>query len=214
MSQPKTTLILFAVKEEAKFFGPLAASRPELRILLTGMGRRNAERTTRAALQELRPELVLSAGFAGGLRPGLVSGAVLFDATDKALATRLKDAGAEPGRFHCGERVASTVAEKQTLWQSTGADAVEMESQIICGICQAQGIAHATVRVILDPAEEDLPLDFNRLMTPDQRLDGRKLALELMKSPGKVAALMRLRKQSEAAAKKLAEVLWRAVEAK
>jgi adenosylhomocysteine nucleosidase len=202
------TLVCFAVKEEATFFASSAGNRPELKVLITGMGRRNAEKAFKAALQKGRPDLVITAGFAGGLRPGLASGVVLF-ALDNAAAleSALVSAGAQPGRFHCAERVAATAREKQSLWQTTGADAVEMESKVICELCRAEGIACATVRVILDPAEEDLPLDFNLLMTDDQRLDGTKLALALVKSPAKVSALLRLRKQSEAAARKLAEVL-------
>ena len=52
------------------------------------------------------------------------------------------------------------------------------------------------MRVILDTANEDLPLDFNQLMTADQKMSYGKLALALVKSPGKVGALLRLQKQS------------------
>lgn len=207
MTVPASTLVCFAVKEEAKFFTALAASRPHVRVLLTGMGRQNAERTIRAALSPEPPRLVLSAGFAGGLRPGLTTGAVVFQTDDEALGKLLAEAGAQPGRFHCGERVATTTAEKRALWQTTRADAVEMESQVIGGVCKQNSLSSATVRVILDVAEQDLPLDFNRIMTTDLRVDSAKLAVALAKSPGRIPALLRLRKQSEEAARKLAEVL-------
>lgn len=208
MSQSPVTLVCFAVKEEAAPFRKLAGSRPGLKVLLTGMGPRNAEQAVRAALAVERPGLVLSCGLAGGLRPDLAAGTVLF-ATDEGtgLVPALVAVGARPGRFHSTDRVVSTSVEKRALWLSTGADAVEMESESIGAVCREQKIPSAVVRVILDTADEDLPLDFNLLRTPDWRLDGRKLTLVLLKSPGKMGALLRLRKQTRSAAEKLAEAL-------
>jgi hypothetical protein len=65
------------------------------------------------------------------------------------------------------------------------------------------------VRVILDTANEDLPLDFNQLMTIRQKMSFGKLSLAVAKSPGKIVALRRLQKQAGAAARRLAEVLAR-----
>lgn len=204
----KSTLVCFAVKEEAADFKRLAGRAPHLRIVLTGMGQRNAERAIRAALATGLPNLVLSSGFAGGLNPGLATGTVIFTAgSETGLTPALLAAGAQPARFHCAERVVSTAEQKRTLRQTTGADAVEMESQIICAVCREQNIPSAIVRVVLDTADGDLPLDFNQLMTSDQRLDPRKLALALVKSPARIPALLRLQKQARVASLKLAEVL-------
>ncbi len=111
------------------------------------------------------------------------------------------------GRFMFSTRVATTAEEKRALWEESKADAVEMESQTICVICREQGIPSATVRVVLDTAARDLPLDFNQLMTADQRMSYGKLALALVRSPGKIEALLQLQKQSRSAAEKLADVL-------
>jgi hypothetical protein len=84
-----------------------------------------------------------------------------------------------------------------------------MESQPIRDVCREQRILSATVRVIQDTAQEDLPLDFNQLLTPEQEMSYAKLALALLKSPGKVGALVRLQKHTQLAARELAEVLAR-----
>jgi adenosylhomocysteine nucleosidase len=200
----------FAVKEEARAFQRLVRGRADLRVILVGVGRRNAARAIRAELTKERPELVLSCGFAGGLKPELAMGTVVFAAEpNTGLEPRLLAAGAESARFHCADRVATTAEEKRALRARTGADAVEMESESVCGVCREEGIPSATVRVILDTAGEDLPLDFNRLMTAGQEMSYGKLTVALMKSPGKVGALLRLQQQSVAAAEKLAEVLAR-----
>lgn len=211
MNDLPDTLVCFAVKEESKpFLRTNAAQRA--RLLLTGMGAANAQRAIRAELARATPRRVLSAGFAGGLAPGLAMGTVVFSSPDEELARSLQSAGALSARFHCTERVATTALEKRALREQTGADAVEMESAIICGVCGRQGIANATVRVILDIATEDLPLDFNTLMNTRQELAPGKLGLALLRQPQKIPALLRLQRRSAAAAEALAQVLTRAIE--
>jgi len=206
------TLVCFALRREAAPFAKSAAARPRLRTLITGVGWDNAARKVRAALAAERPQLVLSCGFAGGLNPDLPAGAVLFAAdAETGLGPALLAAGARPARFHCARQAACTAASKRAAWAATSADAVEMESHVIHTLCHQQRVPCATVRVILDAASEDLPLDFNLLMTPDQRLDPLKLALTLVKSPAKVRALLRLGSQSRRAAGQLAGVLARAL---
>jgi adenosylhomocysteine nucleosidase len=208
MTQAPELVVCFAVKEEARYFDPAAVSGRKTGVLLTGMGRRNAEKAIAQLLREGTRSLVLSCGFAGALRPGLTRGTILFTSEGQTgLEKALLSAGAQPGRFYCADKVATTAEQKRELWQMTGADAVEMESEVICQVCRGRSIPHATVRVILDEAEEDLPLDFNKLLTADQRLSYRKLLLALLKSPAKVKRLLVLQKHSADAARKLAAVV-------
>ena len=89
----------------------------------------------------------------------------------------------------------------------TGADAVEMESEVIHAVCRECGIPCATVRVISDAASENLPLDFNALAKPDLSLDYGKLAWAVARSPGKIGALLKLQKRTRFAAERLADTL-------
>ena len=200
------TLVCFAVLEEAAPFRRLRV--PGVEILVTQMGQAIAGRRFLERLLGGSPGRVLTCGFAGGLNPGLRSGTVVFDADPGLpLASRLEAAGAVEARFLCTERVAVTVGEKSALRASSGADAVEMESGVIRGICRERGIPAATIRVISDEAGEDLPVDFNALMRPDGRLDFPRLILTLLGSPGRISGMIRLGRTTSHAARALAKVL-------
>jgi len=200
-------LVCFALKEEAAPFRKIAAEKLGVSILITGIGRQNAEKSLREFLATNSPNLVLTCGFAGGLNPKLKLGDVVFETSDEKLRAKLLATGATPAEFFCAGRIATTVAEKKLFRDETGCDAVEMESEAIIWICLKHDVPCATVRVISDTANEDLPLDFNALVKPDLSLDYGKLALAVAKSPGKIGALMRLQKQTQFAAERLAEVL-------
>lgn len=204
------TLVCFALKEEAAPFRRLVAGQSDPRVLVVGIGRQNAERSIRNCLNDqrpARPQWVLTAGFAGGLDPALKIGDVRFETDDDRLRSRLSAAGARPAVFFCGDRIATTVAEKEKLRRETGADAVEMESAAIQAVCREHAIPCATVRVISDTAGEDLPLDFNALAKPDKSLDFGKLAWAIACAPGKIGALMELQKKTSFAARQLAQVI-------
>lgn len=197
-------LVCFAVKEE----GPHFPVPPHCAAIVTGMGRRNAVERVREELADWEPRLVLTCGFAGALNPELPVGTVLFEGDPGLLLdAKLESLGARTGSFHCAKRVAVTAAEKEELWRTTGADAVEMESAVIRTLCRERGIPSATLRVISDAAGEDLPLDFNALMTGHDRISYWRLTWQLMKSPHRVPLLMRLQRQTRFAAARLNGVL-------
>jgi adenosylhomocysteine nucleosidase len=231
-------LVCFALKEEAAPFRKMAAGKSGISILITGIGRRNAEKSLREFLATNSPELVLTCGFAGALNPDLKPGEVVFELTDRRgefhepqtekesgarnalpsessspLREKLLAAGAKPAKFFCADHIATTAVEKKKSRAETGVDAVEMESGAIHAICRERGIPCATIRVISDTANEDLPLDFNALSKPDLSLDYGKLAWAIARSPGKISALLKLQKQTRFAAERLASVLEKIVSA-
>lgn len=201
-------LVCFAVKEEAAFAYPLSMTRGGRDMLITGMGRRNTSEQFHKALERLLPERVLTCGFAGALNPSLKIGDVLYDQDfDAGFAEKLEALGARPGTFYCSTRVAVTVAEKAELRRTTGADAVEMESSVIRTLCRERKIPSATIRVISDTANEDLPLDFNLLMTSQQKISLPKLMFALVRSPQKIPRLMHLQSNTRIAARNLAAMV-------
>ncbi len=204
----RSTLVCFAVKEEAAALRQALDDRSAVDIQLTGIGRPYAERAIRQLLDRGKPAIVLTCGFAGALDPRLGVGDVVFEADPESnLDEALRSLGASPAKFHCSARVAATAAEKAELRRATGADAVEMESSVIRAICRERGIPSATVRVISDVAAKDLPLDFNQLLGDDGNISILKLAGALLRSPDRIPRLLELQRDTRLAARRLAEVL-------
>lgn len=224
-----TTLLFFAVPEEARPFirrwertrgvpatrrhgpglGAWTLAPDGVVVRVTGMGARNARRVGGEALAGHGGfTQVITAGFAGGLDPALRCGTVIFDAEPGVAGTdQWRAAGARPGRFVEVSRVAVHPADKARLRTESGADAVEMESSTLRSLARAQGIPSATVRVISDPADESLPLDFNGLMTPDDRIHFGRLAWAIARSPAALPRLLAFQRATAAAAQALARVL-------
>lgn len=211
-SAPQSILVCFAVPEEAGPFQQRVSKtkHPSLEVMVTGMGGTHARNAMLDRLRSPRahPRIVLTCGFAGGLNPALPRGTIIHDSDpDAGLEEALVGAGSQPACFFCATRVAVTAAEKANLRRTTGADVVEMESGIIRQLCRERGVPSATVRAVSDAANDDLPVDFNQLMTPDMRVHFGKLAAVLIRSPGTIAGLLRLRRSTVDAAQRLATVL-------
>ena len=203
------TLVCFAVKQEARSFQKLIRKSQSAKILVTGIGMGNAEKSLRFALKSPLPKRIFLSGFAGALNPELQVGTLLFDArsTPSNWVEQLRECGAKPATFLSSDRIAITAAEKRDHFFQSGCDAIEMESKTISEICTRNGIECITLRVISDAASEDLPVDFNALMTSDRRLSPVRLAWALAKAPQTIPALLRLGKNSAHAAAKLALAL-------
>lgn len=205
---PAELLVCFAVREEARFFLPGSSKFRPCQVWITGMGRRNALEGIRQACEVVRPRRVLTCGFAGGLNPALRVGTVIFDQDfDAGFEESLTRLGAVKATFHCARRVAVTAEEKHALWTSTNADAVEMESSVIRSVCRELKIPSATVRIISDSADQDMPLDFNSLMTSDDQISYFRLAASLLAAPNRIPRLIEFQRQTILAARGLGAML-------
>lgn len=205
-TRPCRILVCFAVRQEAAVFQRSCPD--DVATLITGMGPGPAAAAAETALAQHRPRLLVTAGFAGALRPGLPAGTVLFDAdADFPFVDALRAAGARPATFFTQARVATTAREKRELHAASHADAVEMESGVIRSMCRDRGVPAATVRVISDEAEEDLPLDFNAFMTEAGTLAPGRMAAGILRRPASIPGLMRLGRRTAAAAEALGRVL-------
>jgi adenosylhomocysteine nucleosidase len=188
-----------------------------VRVVLTGMGAASASQAVRWALASAS-DLCVSSGFAGGLRPDLRVREVLAArvvlraeeelavASDRDLLAAARDAGArQVDRFLTSERLITTAAEKRSLAQE--ADAVEMESFVILAEAARHGVRAVAVRAASDAAETSLAYDFARARDERGQIRISALLPMVFAKPSGIPALLRLARDSRAAARDLAEFL-------
>lgn len=204
-------LVFFAMPDEARPFQARASEVLGVRIVVTGMGRHHAIEACQAALASHQPKWVITSGFAGGLDPSLHTGDVVFDADPSFPQCSALSRMARPTKFLCVDQILTTARAKADARSSTDAGAVDMESEYIRTLSAKRGIPSATIRVISDTAQEDMPLDFNALMTADHRLNIFKLATSIVRRPSTIPALWRFGQQTRRCAKNLAHCLMEVV---
>lgn len=168
-------------------------------------------------------DLCITTGFAGALRPEyqvadiLVAREIVADeARAKVFGTRIKstqrllDAAASCGakvvdRFYSSPTAIRTAQEKAALGDF--ADAVEMESFEVLSEALAWMTEGVAVRVVSDTVNEDLPLDFSRVVNGGGEISIGRLAGQIARKPSAIPGLVRLGKRSGDAAKRLADFL-------
>jgi hopanoid-associated phosphorylase len=144
---------------------------------------------------------IISFGCAGALDPGLAPGTCVlatgvqtadgFLCADAAwlgsLARRLPDA--VHGELLGLDAPLLTARDKASLWRSSGACAVDMESHAAALVAQRHGLPFAACRVVLDPAWRSVP----QVVLAGMRADGGTalgpLLRALAAAPGELGPL-------------------------
>lgn len=139
-------------------------------LVETGVGQRNALKGTEAMLDVFRPRQIVSAGFAGALDPHLRKNELLQPSRILRITEEIELNGKEAKpvvSLLTVNQIVAKVAEKQKLWQETGANLVDMESYAIAEICRERHVPFRSIRIVLDTAEDELPREIERLSQPD-----------------------------------------------
>ncbi|MGC1087197.1 MAG: hypothetical protein WA894_02075 [Candidatus Acidiferrum sp.] len=191
--------------------------RDEVTVLLTGMGADNAVRAMSSIPIDAH-EVCISTGLAGSLDPGLTPGAIVVArssetrdqmekiASDPALVDLALTAGAKPVNVAItSEKIVATAEEKEKLGRK--GSIVEMESTFILAAASQKLVPCVSLRAISDAADEDLPVDFARVLDSHGHLKMGGLLKEVGLSPYRIPMLLQFGRQSRAAAKSLADFL-------
>jgi adenosylhomocysteine nucleosidase len=189
----------------------------EVTVLLTGMGAANAVKAMSSIPVEVH-ELCISSGLAGSLdaafKPGDIVAARTSEtldqicrvASDAALLDLAVSCGAKSVQVSLtAEKIVATVDEKEQLAQK--GSIVEMETTHILAAAIQRHVPCVAVRGISDAADEDLPVDFARILDSHGHLKMGGLLKEVGLSPYRIPLLLQFGRQSRAAGKSLADFL-------
>lgn len=133
--------------------------------VFAGMGQERAEIAAQTALTFGPVHRLISAGWAGGIHPGMTIGAVRFasvviDATTgERFATEQGDAsevGAESAVVVTTDRVVSA-ADKRRLRIELPVDLVEMEASGVARVARANRVPLLAIKAVSDAYDFDLP---------------------------------------------------------
>jgi adenosylhomocysteine nucleosidase len=214
--EPWRKLAKFDKLTAGKFtFHRTAIASVNVDFLVTGMGPEYASRAMEAT-NSSSYDACICAGFAGALRAEYQAGDVFIPerVTDKSGAKSLI---CDPVLFESAKplkvgrtllsspEIIASSAEKATL--SSAADAVDMESFTVIAAAQKLGIPALAVRAISDTSDQEMPVDFSRSLDENGQISTGAVLRLLAGQPGKIAALMRLGRQSKLAAETLANFL-------
>ena len=195
----------------------------EVTVLLTGMGADNATKAMLSIPIEVH-DVCISSGLAGSLDADLKPRDVVVARTSETLDQCSKaesDAilfdlavasGAKPVNVSLtSEKIVATAEEKEEL--SGKGSVVEMETTYILAAAMQRHVPCVAVRSISDAADEDLPVDFARILDSHGHLKMGGLLKEVGLSPYRIPLLLQFGRQSRAAGKSLADFLDRYISA-
>ncbi|HKV48888.1 MAG TPA: hypothetical protein VJN69_12415 [Candidatus Acidoferrales bacterium] len=187
-------------------------------FVVSGMGPARAARAMEA-VASAEYSAVVAAGLSGALHPELEVGNIVIPNTvrrageesaplacDSALcAEALATGGKSIETLVSSESIATTVEEKHRLGE--GADAVDMESFSVLASALRLKIPTIAIRAISDRHDQALPLDLSSTLDERGQVSIPRVMKLVAGRPGQIASLMKLGRDSKAAAEALARFL-------
>lgn len=177
-----------------------------------GMGAAAATRAANQALQ-FSPDTLISYGWAGALTCAVKPGAVCManEIIDVTTGEHFSTGSHDGFRILTLDHVA-LATEKRALAAAHKSVVVEMEAAAVARVAAGHGLAFYCIKGISDGYTDKLP-DFNKFITPEGQLNMAGLVVHSALRPSYWPALMRMGRQSKAAATGLAAELDRFVSA-
>ncbi|MGB2668896.1 MAG: hypothetical protein WAK48_33245 [Candidatus Acidiferrum sp.] len=195
----------------------------EVDVLLTGIGGKSAWLETTKRIWDGDVDICVSSGLAAALRPDYRPGEILAAkrvyaprwgrivvCEESLLGIAIESGGREVDSFYSADHVVISADEKRELGRTY--DVVEMESGEVLHEAAGFGARVVAIRGISDSVEEDLPLNFNRVVNVSGEVSMPRVLGEVVKHPSAVPRLIRFGQQSRMAAERLGDFLDRYIQ--
>jgi len=154
------------------------------------------------------PDLVISVGWAGALKPALENGRGYWvsGVIDARTGERFRVAVWSGERWLVTSPIVANEAEKQRLASAYQADLVDMEAAAIARLAQMRGIPFYCFKGVSDGFSDKLP-DFNRFIRPDGQFNMARMVLFSILRPWYWPSLVRMGENSKKASLSIREAL-------
>jgi adenosylhomocysteine nucleosidase len=185
-------------------FGAWASDR--VALVCGGIGAKAATIATSRAIEEYSPGLVISAGLAGALVPGLHVAHVVRPAcvVSSSTGTRYAVLGGE-GTLVTASGVAGAEG-KRLLARHFNAEAADMEAAFVAEVAQRHGKLFVAVKSVSDEHDFEMP-DLNDFITAEGRFETRRFSLFLATRPRLWPVVRQLARNSRLASVELCREL-------
>lgn len=184
-----------------------------LQVALSGVGHARAQSACSQLARYGRPDVLLSLGYSGALRPDLRAGSCILADRILTSSTTWESPGLSPleqsfhgwrvGTLFCTDKV--VMSKHRLAEQYPLAQAVDMESAALAAAACEQGLPWRALRVIVDDLHTELPLDFSTCLNERGQMHATRLARAIASKPHRIGRLIRFSGHANRARQSLVE---------
>jgi len=188
-----------------------------IEVLHTGVGEKVCRQRIGKLLQDQHFDCLISAGFAGALTDDLKVGDLLLAENFSTIDLGEKWSSFSSLPIHLGDLLTvpallDSPEKRNQLALTSGAAAVDMETEFIARACATKAIPMLSLRIISDTPRELFPAPAKVLFDIErQQTKILKLAAHLLAHPTRVPQLVRFARRIASARKTLATALMKLV---
>ena len=167
-----------------------------IEVLHTGVGEKTCRQRMASFLHDRKFDCLISAGFAGALNDKLHTGDLLFAENFSTVQLNEMRPLLGSSLIHRANlltvpSIIDSIDARHKIAQTTGAAAIDMETEFIARGCAEHGVPLLSLRVISDSPNEPFPGPSKILFDVErQRTNAMKLSLHLLRHPTAIPQLI------------------------